>query len=196
MRHSLIVSVLMAAGLVGALAGCGRSSPAADCGKLAIHDAWVTPAHAGSREMLGYFTLHNGGSAPVKVNGVGSDAFDRAVFQNKAAAADSANDASGGAQPLAPFTVAAGADTQFEPGEREVALYSPTRAYRVGDRIKLHLTCGSDHAKLVAVATVRDRRGDLPADDSNDDAADRKQVIEDGRDGGGSGATDDSKTAN
>ncbi|KEZ76282.1 copper chaperone PCu(A)C [Salinisphaera hydrothermalis] len=196
MRHSSILSILMLAGLSGVLAGCGQSQPAADCGQLRIHDAWVAPAHAGSREMLGYFTLHNDGSDPVTVNGVSSDAFDRAVFQNKAAAAQSSNDADGGAQPLAPFTVAGGADMQFKPGEREVALYSPTKAYQVGDKIKLSLVCGSQHARLATSAVVRDRHGDLPAASDDEDAADREQVIQDGRDGGGAGATDDSKTAN
>lgn len=195
MRHSLIYSILIAAGLTGALAGCGQSEPAPGCGQLAMHAAWVTPAHAGSREMLGYFTLHNAGSAPVTVDSVASDAFDRAVFQNKAAAAKTSNDAKGGAQPLAPFTVDAGSAIQFKPGEREVVLYSPTQAYHVGDTIQLQLTCGSQNAHLSAMATVRDRRGNLPTTDANRDATDRKQVIEDGRAGGGAGATDDSKTA-
>lgn len=196
MRHSSILSILMLAGLSGVLAGCGQSQPVADCGQLSIRDAWVAPAHAGSREMLGYFTLHNDGADPVTVNGVSSDAFDRAVFQNKAAAAQSSNDADGGAQPLAPFTVDGGADMHFKPGEREVALYSPTKAYHAGDQVQLSLTCGSQHARLATTATVRDRHGDLPAAGDDEDAADRKQVIQDGRDGGGAGATDDSKTAN
>lgn len=195
MRHS-ILSLLAAAGLSAALAACGHGDPAPDCGDLSIHDAWVTPAHAGSREMLGYFTLQNDGSNPVKVNGVSSDAFDRALFQNKAAAADSSNDADGGAQLLGPFTVAAGKSLHFSPGDREVALYSPTRAYRDGDRIRLSLTCGRQKATLAATAVVRDHHGDLPATDDEDNAADRKQVIQDGRSGGGAGATDDSKTAN
>lgn len=196
MRHSSILFIVVAAGLTGALAGCGSSEPAGDCGQLVIHDAWVAPAHGGSREMLGYFTLHNDGSQPVTVNGVSSNAFDRAVFQNKAAAAHSSNDAEGGAQPLAPFTVAGGADMQFKPGQREVALYSPTQAYKAGDQVHLSLTCGSQHARLATVATVRDLHGDLPAAGNDEEAADRQQVIKDGRDGGGAGATDDSKTAN
>ncbi len=196
MRHLPILSIMMASGLFGALAGCGHSSPASDCGRLTIRNAWVTPAHAGSREMLGYFTLHNAGSEPVSVNGVASSAFDRAIFQNKAAAAQSSNNADGGAQPLAPFTVKGGADMAFRPGQREVALYSPTRAYRVGDTVRLSVICGSQHARLATSATVRDRNGDLPAAGDDEDAADRKQVIQDGRDGGGAGATDDSKTAN
>lgn len=200
MRHSSILSIPATAGLIvglaAVLAGCGHSGPAPDCGQLTIHDAWVAPAHAGSREMLGYFTLHNEGSQPVTVNGVASNAFDRAIFQNKAAAAQSSNNADGGAQPLAPFTVDGGADMSFKPGEREVALYSPTRAYRAGDQVQLSLICGSQHAKLATQATVRDRHGDLPSAGDDEDAADRQQVIKDGRDGGGAGATDDSKTAN
>ncbi|MGN8160334.1 copper chaperone PCu(A)C [Salinisphaera sp. RV14] len=196
MRHSSILSLLAAAGLAGALAGCGQPGAASDCGQLAIHDAWVTPAHAGSREMLGYFTLRNDGSAPVTVNGVASNAFDRAIFQNKAAAAQAANNANGGAQPLAPFTVKGGAEMAFRPGEREVALYSPSRAYSAGDHINLSVICGSQHARLTTTATVRDRHGNLPPAGDQEDAADRQQVIKDGRDGGGAGATDDSKTAN
>lgn len=195
MRHSLIYSILIAAGLTGALAGCGQSDPAPDCGQLTIHDAWVTPAHAGSREMLGYFTLHNGGSAPVTINNATSDAFDRAVFQNKTATAGSSDDANGGPQPMAPFTVAGGADMQFKPGEREVALYSPTQAYHVGDQIRLRLTCGNQDAHLQTTATVRDHHGHLPTSDDDREASDRKQVLKDGRAGGGAGATDDSKTA-
>ncbi|WP_423822514.1 copper chaperone PCu(A)C [Salinisphaera sp. SPP-AMP-43] len=183
--------------LVLSLTGCGQSDPAADCGGLQIDDAWVAPAHTGSREMLGYFTLRNTGSQPVRVGSVASDAFDRAVFQDKAAAAKSSDDAQGGAQPLAPFTVAAGQAMVFEPGQREVALYSPSRSYQDGDAIQLRLVCGADsQATLTGRATVRDRHNDLPAPADEQDEADRKQVLEDGRDGGGPGASDDSKTAN
>ncbi|HET7312930.1 copper chaperone PCu(A)C [Salinisphaera sp.] len=194
MRHSSIPILLATTGLAGVLAGCGQSDPAPGCGKLAVHDAWVAPAYTGSREMLGYFTLYNDGSKPVTVNGVSSDAFDRAVFQNKAAAAESSNDAGGDAQPLARITVAAGEDVRFEPGRREVALYSPSRAYRAGDRIRLSLICGRRHAALATTATVRDRHGDLPSVNDDRDAAERRQVIRGGRNSGG--ANDDSKTAN
>lgn len=199
MRHSSTRCILalpgVAVAMAVALVGCGHSAPAPGCGQLTVHDAWVTPAHAGSREMLGYFTLHNDGSQSVTINGVASTAFDRAIFQNKAAARSSSN-ADGGARPLARFTLAGGASMQFKPGEREVALYSPTQAYRVGDQVPISLICGNQRARLATKASVRDRHDDLPAARNDENTAAVERVTRDRHERGAPAATNDSKSAN
>lgn len=195
MRQALILAIFLSAGATFALASCSTSTtPAAGCGQLQIHSAWVTPAHTGSREMLGYFTLHNAGSQPVQVKGITSNAFDRAIFQERAN--NDSNEDGDAAQPLGQFEIAAGKDMTFQPGQREVVLYSPTRAYENGDTVRLTLTCGTDHARQTASATVRSKHGDQPvATDTDRAATNRKNIIKDGQRGGGPGAADDSRTA-
>lgn len=174
------------------LAACSSSEPAADCGGLEAADAWVQPAHVGSREMTGYFRLNNTGSSDVVVHDVSSSQFGRAVFQDKSADPDEQ-----GQQGLEQVTVPAGQAIEFSPGAREVALYSPTRGYDAGDQVKIVLACGREQASLPVVATVRHQDNDGPEIDADADgeAAKRAQIISDSKDGGGAGAADDSKTA-
>ena len=182
--------------LLAGLAGCGRSGPAADCGALTAEDAWVTPAHAGSREMLGYMTLANPGERDIVIRSVTSDQFNKALFQDKAAAATAADDETGGAQPLAPFTVAADSQIVLRPNEREIALYSPTQAYENGDQVQLVLVCGKNAAELPVAATVRSGQPasmDLPPTDT--DTAETEKALKDAKSPTGVSATDDSKTA-
>lgn len=183
--------VVLSAVLTLFLAACGQSQPAAGCGDLAVDNAWLTPVSPGSREMLGYMTLHNDGSADVVVHDIASADFDRAIFQDKTAA-DTA-----GVKPLAPFTVAAGKTFELVPNEREIALYSPSRAYHTGDRVKLSLVCGTDKARLDTVAVVRSGGGDdvdLPPTD--EDTRETEQALKKPQAGGPRvSATDDSKTA-
>ncbi|RJS93369.1 copper chaperone PCu(A)C [Salinisphaera sp. Q1T1-3] len=192
------VGVGLAGLVLAGLAGCGQAQPAADCGELSATRAWVTPAHAGSREMLGYMQLHNDGSQDVVVESVSSSQFDRALFQDKSAAANSADDASGGAQPLAPFTVPAGGDFNLAPNKREIALYSPSQAYRTGDQVELKLVCGRDQATLSVPAVVRSGDDDdmsLPPTD--DDTVRTEEALKQGKgDTDGVSTTDDSRTAN
>lgn len=176
------------------LAACGSSEPAADCGGLTATGAWVQPSHPGSREMTGYFRLDNTGRSDVVINGVSSSQFGRAVFQGKGGA-----DGQQGKQGLEQVTVAAGQAIDFSPEASEVALYSPTQRYAAGDQVEILLACGSEHASLPVVATVRHREdGDAPALNVDDDseADTRAQIIRDAKDGGGASAADDSKTAN
>ncbi|ROO24885.1 copper chaperone PCu(A)C [Salinisphaera japonica] len=182
--------------LVSGLAGCGPSGPASDCGALAASGAWVTPAHAGSREMLGYMTLENTGDRDVVIRGVASEQFNKALFQDKAAAATAGDDENGGAQPLAPFTVAADSQITLRPNEREIALFSPTRAYENGDEIQLVLACGANEAELDVTATVRSGQPanmDLPPTDA--ETTQTEKALSDGQSPTGVSATDDSKTA-
>lgn len=175
------------------LAACSSSEPAADCGGLQATGAWVQPAHPGSREMTGYFRLDNKGRADVVINGVSSSQFGRAVLQDK-----SADDGEPGKPGLDQVVVPAGEQMAFAPDAREVALYSPTQSYDAGDQVDIVLACGSKHASLPMVATVRHQKGDAPAVDmgADDEADTRAQIIRDAKDGGGPGAADDSKTAN
>ncbi|MDA3920230.1 MAG: copper chaperone PCu(A)C [Salinisphaera sp.] len=175
------------------VAACSSSTPAANCGRLKVSDAWVRPAHLGSREMAGYFTLSNQGASDVVVNGVSSTQFARAVFQKKSGA-----DGHDGVQRLEDFTVTAGKTMKFAPGGREVALYSPTQSYDPGDQVEIVLACGSDQAKLAVPAVVRAHAGTTPSvvTSGDTDADTREQIIRDARDGGGASAADDSKTAN
>lgn len=193
--RSFSLIALIGVGAV-ALTGCGQADPAADCGALSASGAWVTPAHAGSREMLGYMTLTNSGDKNVIIRSVTSDQFNKALFQNKAAAATSADDETGGAQPLAPFTVAAGSAMTLRPNEREIALYSPTQAYDNGDQVQLVLVCGNKDARMAVNATVRSGQPsnmDLPPTDA--DTAETEKALSDGQAPTGVSATDDSKTA-
>lgn len=178
--------------LVLTLAGCGSSSPAADCGGLQASDAWVQPAHAGSREMTGYFHLNNTGSRDVVIHGVSSSQFDRAILQKKVGA-----DGEQGTEALGDIRVAAGQQIDFAPNGREVALYSPTQSYDAGDQVEISLACGSENASLPVAATVRHDESHAPIPDTGDDEAKtRAQIIQDAKDGGGASAADDSKTAN
>lgn len=189
MRYSCLWTVLLLAVAGSGLTACGQQdTPEASCGNLQVKNAWVVPAHSGSREMLGYFTLENKGSRPVEVKGISSGNFDRAVFQDRSDTEDEA-----GPKPLAPFTIKARGHIDFEPGKREVVLYSPTHAYRVGDDVQMRLTCGKDDDTLDIKAEVKDQKGDLPSDD--EEASDREQVIQDSQEGGGESAVDDSRAA-
>lgn len=172
------------------LAACGSSEPAADCGGLEAADAWVQPAHAGSREMTGYFRLDNRGSSAVVINGVSSSQFGRAVFQDK-----SADNEQKSKQGLDRIKVPAGQTVEFSPGAREVALYSPTQGYDAGDQVEIVLACGREQASLPVKATVRHQDNDGPEIDADGEAAKRARIISDSKDGGGAGAADDSKTA-
>lgn len=188
MRYSHLWTVLLLAVASSVLAACGQEdTPAASCGDLQVESAWVVPAHSGSREMLGYFTLENKGGQPVEIKGISSGNFDRAVFQDRRDTEDA------GPKPLAPFTIKAGERIEFEPGKREAVLYSPTHAYQEGDEVQMRLTCGKDDDTLDIKAQVRDQKGDLPADDEQ--ASDREQVIQDSQEGGGKSAVDDSRAA-
>ncbi|MBH03779.1 MAG: hypothetical protein CMP08_06615 [Xanthomonadales bacterium] len=182
--------------LVSGLAGCGASGAASDCGALTASGAWVTPASAGSREMLGYMTLENTGDRDVVVRGVASQQFNKALFQDKAAAATAGDGQNGGAQPLAPFTVGADSRMTLRPNEREIALFSPTRAYENGDKIQLVLACGANEADLPVTATVRSGQPanmDLPPTDA--ETTETEEALTDGQSPTGVSGTDDSKTA-
>jgi len=182
----------LALGLLLVVTGCSSSKPAPDCAGLVAGDAWVQPAHAGSREMTGYLTLRNQGASDVLVTGVSSSQFDRAVFQQKAGP-----DGQEGVTALAPFVVSAGDHSDFTPDNREIALYSPTQSYDPGDQIEIVLACGSEHASLSVAAVVRSNAHAAPDinKDIDSEADTREQIIRDAKDGGGDGASDDSKTA-
>lgn len=183
----------LCAGLLGlALTACGSSGPAADCSGLSVSDAWVRPAHVGSREMTGYFRLQNKGASSVVVNGISSAQFGRAVFQKKAG-----KDGEGGVQGFDQVTVDVGDAIEFAPNGREVALYSPTRSYDPGDQVELVLVCGRDHAQRSVAAVVRANPEAVSsaATGGDTDADMREQIMLDAKDGGGASASDDSKTA-
>ena len=122
--------------------------------RLEVSGAWIRTAPPGSMMLAGYATLHNGGDAPLVVNGAASDAFANTSLHETVE--------SGGVermQPLAAITIAPGASVALAPGGKHLMLMRPARALAVGDSVKIHFdvagTAGAD-----AEFVVRD---DAPA---------------------------------
>lgn len=135
-----------------ALTGCG-SDVAADCGGLAVDDAWVRAAAPGVEVMGAYFVLSNAGDTVVSVNAIESVQFERAEMHETIV-----NDhGQASMQPLERVTVGPGGRVAFEPAGKHVMLFSPSQTYAAGDQVELVLHCGQQNATLPVAAVVRAR---------------------------------------
>ncbi len=135
------------------LNGCARDV-AADCGALAIDDAWVRAAAPGAEVMGAYFVLTNTGDTAVTVNTIESVQFERAEMHETIIS----ENGQASMQPLARVTVEPDDSVAFESGGKHVMLFSPSQTYKAGDQVELVLSCGERSAELPVAAVVRAQR--------------------------------------
>jgi copper(I)-binding protein len=146
LRRALGAAVLLGAAI--ALVGACAASPSVTPGRLAVRDAWVRPAAAGT-ESAAYLTISNPGSADVLVSVRCAIAASTMLHQT-------ATDASGmtGMSMLDRLPVPAGATVALKPGGTHVMLAGLGKALEDGSSVELELTF-EKAGRIVVNAAVR-----------------------------------------
>ena len=125
-------AVVVAAAAVVLLAGCA-ASPSVSVGRLAVRDAWVRPAAAGT-ETAAYLTIANPGSADVLLSV-------RCTIAASAMLHRTGTDPSGmtGMTMLDELPIPAGATVSLAPGGTHVMITGLDRALEPGASVELRL---------------------------------------------------------
>ncbi len=148
-----LLRLLLATGLLVAVAGCGGSGTAT--GGISVADAWVrvtTPDQPAG----GYLTIANGSAVADALTGVSSPAFGMIQLHETVTMDASPDSGAGmmGMQPVSEVPVPANGSVSLEPGGYHLMLMNPTTSLSVGDTVELTLTFRNAPAVAVT-ATVR-----------------------------------------
>lgn len=135
-------------------AGLGVAHAA--CSDLSVTNAWVRAAPPGVPVMAGYFSVHNDGTADVRLTGVDSAQFGRAQMHRSTVDDQGMSHM----QRVTAVTVPAGETLAFAPGGYHLMLFEPTQSLALGDSVSWTLQC-DDEGTLAVTAEVRSR---APAD--------------------------------
>ena len=109
------------------------AQPSAAAGALTVTDAWVR-AIPGAGVAAAYMKLHNGGSQPIRVNGVRSMLAGHAMIHETQLVGGVAT-----MRAREPLTIAPGASVALEPGGLHVMLRELAHPLAVDEQVPLEL---------------------------------------------------------
>ena len=119
--------------------------PALACPGLSISGAWVREAPPGAHGTAAYFTLHNGGAAPLVLEGWTSSAFAHVMLHETVVTGDRAE-----MRHRKALTLAAGERVALSPGGLHLMLMQATAPLVAGQPVTLNFNCNGQAAALSA----------------------------------------------
>lgn len=114
----------------------------AGCDGLQIKDGWVPTAPPGATVMAGYLSLINSGKKALTVTAVSGKDFDDVGFHKTVI--------EGGMSKMLMLdnvSIAPQQTVRFEPNGMHLMLFSPKRAFKAGDTLRLAFSCGDKKSK-------------------------------------------------
>ena len=136
MRTAVVVPLMLA------IAGCAQK-------QVTIQDAWIRAAPPGADTMAAYLTVHNPTDQAIRITGVDSPWFRRAMIHRT-----EIHDGVARMVHEAGLDVPPGAHARLEPGGRHIMLVGPDRPVTAGIEVPVSLVL-EDGRTLGVLAPVR-----------------------------------------